>query len=98
MDLQLAAAQQLLEALAARHMSTVMAIRSDGCVVSVQEHPGASVYFKYDQLGGLLVEFVFDSRPPVRLDHSPTPAGAADLAEFVVQKVAGAGGGAAPTT
>jgi hypothetical protein len=64
MDFQHQAAQNLVDALVARDMGTALAYRVDGYVVSVQEHPEASVHFKYDQLRGLLVEFVFDGRPP----------------------------------
>ena len=72
--------------------------RADGWVVKLLKHPEASVHFKYGQLRSLLVEFVFDGRPPVRRDYVPTAAGAADLAEFVIAQIAGKGGGAATAT
>jgi hypothetical protein len=53
------------------------------------------VHFGWDHLGGLLVQYVFDDRRPVRLDYMPTKAGADALAEYVVQQVAGEGGGSA---
>ena len=66
----------------------------DPCVVSVQQHPAASVHFKLDNLGELLTEFVFDGRPPVRVDYLATPAAARELARVVADTIAGEGGGA----
>lgn len=93
MGLQDDAARSLAEALVKRHLGTRVAL---GMVpsVSITEHPEAVVYFKLDQLGGLLTEFVFDGRPPVYLDYWPTAAGADALAEYILEQIAGKGGGA----
>ena len=95
MDLQDQAAQDLAHALVERKMGAAIAFGSEGPVVSVQEHPEAAVHFKRDQLGGLLVMFVFDGRPPVRLDYLPTHAGTAQIADMVIENIAGRGGGSA---
>lgn len=70
-------------------MATAMAIRSDGYLVSITEHPEAAVHFGYGQLRELKVLFSFDGGRPVSFDT----ATAADLADFVIQKIAGEGGG-----
>ncbi|MGE2690102.1 hypothetical protein [Mycolicibacterium pulveris] len=89
MDLQRQVAEELVDALRERHMATTMAIRSDGYLVSVTEHPEASVHLGYGHLRQLKIQFMFDGGRPVPLDT----ATASDLADFVVQKVAGLGGG-----
>jgi hypothetical protein len=95
MDLQQQAARDLADALADRHMGVAIATRADGYLVSIEEHPKASVHFGYDQFRGLLVQFVFDERPPQRLDYLPTAAGTEALAQYVVDRIAGEGGGGA---
>lgn len=52
------------------------------------------MHFKLDNLGELLTEFVFDGRPPVRVDYLATPAAARELARVVADTIAGEGGGA----
>jgi hypothetical protein len=94
MDLQQKAANDLTDALLKLHMGVAQATSSDGPAVYVQEHPEAKVYFKRDQLGGLRVEYVFDGRPPRRVDYPvPTAAAATELAQFLVDQIAGRGGG-----
>lgn len=92
MDLQHQAANAFVEALVARHMGTAMATRADGYLVSIREHPQASVHFTYGPLRELVVKFVLDGRPPRYLDYLPTRAGAEQAADFVVQQIAGEGG------
>ena len=92
MDLQDQASKDLVDALLKRHLSVKVAHNVQGPVVSIQEHPQASVQFKMDQLGGLLVEFMFDGRRPVRLDYLPTAAAADELAQYVLEQIAGEGG------
>jgi len=96
MTLQEQAANGLVNALVERHLGTAVAYGANGPVVSIQEHPEASVHFKRDQLGGLLVEYVFDGRPPVRLNYVPTAAAASELAQYVLEQIAGEGGGSGP--
>ena len=88
------AAKGLVDALLELRLVTAVAYGSSRCVVSVQEHPAASVHFKLDNLGELLTEFVFDGRPPVRVDYLATPAAARELARVVADTIAGEGGGA----
>lgn len=93
MTLQQQAANHLALALAKHHMGSVTAMNSDGYTVHIEEHPEAAVYFKRDQFGGLLVEYVFDARPPVRYNYSPIdPLAAPELAQLLIDRIAGAGG------
>jgi hypothetical protein len=91
MGLQDDAARSLAEALGRRHLGTRIAHGMDP-QVSITEHPEAVVYFKFGQLGELVTEFVFDGRPPVRLDYMPTAAGSDALAEYILEQIAGKGG------
>jgi hypothetical protein len=95
MGLQDDAALRLSEALVKHHLGIRIAHGMTPSV-TITEHPGAVVYFKVDHLGGLVTEFVFDGRPPVRLDYLPTAAGADALAEYILEQIAGEGG-RAPT-
>ncbi|MEC4765143.1 hypothetical protein VT930_18860 [Mycobacterium sherrisii] len=93
MTLQQQAANDLALALVKHHVGAATAISSDGYAVYIQEHPEATVYFKHDQVGGLLVEYVFDGRPPVRYDYSPIdPLAAPELAQLLIDQIAGSGG------
>ena len=91
MAMQEQAAEGLVEALIKRRLGTRLAHGMDPSV-TITEHPEAVVYFKRDQLGGLLTELVFDGRPPEYLNYLPTAAGADALAEYLLQKIAGGGG------
>jgi hypothetical protein len=72
-----------------------MAMGSYGYAVYVGTHPNAKIYFKYGQLDDLVVEYVFDGRPLQRLDFAiPSHTAAADLAQFLIDKIGGVGGGA----
>lgn len=93
MSLQQQAANDLALALVNHHMGAATAMSSEGYAVYVQEHPEAKIYFKRDQFGGLLVEYVFDGHPPVRYDYSPTdPLAASELAQLLINRIAGSGG------
>lgn len=61
--------------------------------VWIQDHEEAKVYFTVDGMGGLVTKFAFDGRPPQYLDFMPTAAGAEALADFVLEQIAGKGGG-----
>lgn len=77
-------------------MGTGMSSAVDGYRVWVTEHPAAKVHFGYDHLRGLKVQYAFDGGRPESLDYplrSPTAASA--LADFLVARIAGEGGGAA---
>lgn len=91
MGIQDDAARSLVEALGRHHLGTTL---RQGMVpsVSITEHPAAVVYFKVDQLGALLTEFVFDGRPPVRLQNSGTATDADALADHILNQIAGKGG------
>lgn len=96
MDLQEQAAHQLVEALRARHMGTGMSSGVDGYRVWVTEHPAAKVHFGYDHLRGLKVQYTFDGGRPEPVDYPlPTRSAADALADHLVAKIAGKGGGAA---
>ena len=93
MDLANQEAQRVAEALLERRMGgTAMAMAADGYRLSLQTHPNLVLHFGRDHLDGLLVQYVFDGRRPVRWDYVPSAAGAEALADFVVKQVAGEGG------
>lgn len=88
MTLQQQAANDLALALVKLHMGAATAMSSSGYAVYIQEHPEAQVYFKHDQFGGLLVEYVFDGHPPVRYDYSPLdPLAAPELAQLLIDQI-----------
>lgn len=66
--------------------------------VTIAENPGAVVNFSLGQSGGLVTKLVFDGRPPEYPDCLPTAAGFDELADYILEKIAGVGGrGAEPT-
>jgi hypothetical protein len=93
MTLDQQAANDLALALVNHHFGVATAMSAQGYAVYVQEHPEAKVYFKLDQFGRLLVEYVFDGNPPVRYDYSPAdPLAAPELAQLLINRIAGSGG------
>lgn len=99
MGLQEQAAAGLAEALAKRHFGVVQAFNNDGVTLHITEYPHARVYFKRDQLGGLYVDYVFDGRAPRRFPgYVPAAAAAEELAQIIVDQIAGAGGGTTPVS
>lgn len=94
MTLEQQAANDLALALVKHHMGAATAMSAQGYAVYIQEHPEAQVHFKREQLGGLLVEYVFDGNPPVRCDYSPgDPLAAPELAQLLIERISGSGGG-----
>lgn len=86
------AAEALVQALLRHKMGAAMASSSHGYTVYVQEHPEAKVMFGFDQLGGVSVQYEFDGR------HAAVPKGATieALAQELVSRIAGSGGGRGP--
>lgn len=85
------AAQGFIDALVARRFSVEVAHNTRGPIVSVQEHPGATVQFKFDHLGEIQVDFVFDGRPVEVLNF--IQGGGETMAQYVADKISGSGGG-----
>jgi hypothetical protein len=94
MGLQDDAARSFAAALGRLHFATTTAAAMTPWV-KLTAHPEATVYFKVDHMGGLLVDFVFDGQPPERLNVA---AGMDALAKYVARKVAGDGGSPASKT
>lgn len=93
MTVEQQAANDLALALVKHHFGAATAMNAQGYAVYIQEHPEAKVYFRRDQLGGLLVEYVFDGNPPVRYEYSPIdPLAAPELAQLLINRIAGSGG------
>ncbi|OPX05899.1 hypothetical protein [Mycobacterium sp. AT1] len=61
----------LARALVQHHFGDATAMSSQGYAAYIQERPDAKIYFRRDQLGALLVEYVFDGNLPVRYEYSP---------------------------
>ncbi|QZT62125.1 hypothetical protein [Mycolicibacterium austroafricanum] len=92
MGLQDDAAQLLADALRKRHLTTRVGHGLNPSV-TILDYPNAVVTFTVDGLGGLVTKFMFDGRPLQYLDFMPTAAGAHALAEFILNQIAGDGGG-----
>lgn len=88
------ASQGFIDALVRRHFQVKFASNVRGRIVSIQEHPEATVQFRLDHLGEIRVELVFDGRPVEVLNF--VQGGGEIMAQYVVDKISGDGGGQTP--
>lgn len=83
MGIQDDAAREFNDALVRRHFATTLGMGMTPWV-KLTKHPHATVYFKVDHLGGLIVDLAIEGQRSERLNPV---AGIDALADYLVDKV-----------